>query len=153
MWPYQVVLVFAVAYIAVVAVMYAGQTQMLFPTRQATASGPPLPTSATRLEVETPDGVRLRGVHIPPARDRAGERLVVLGFDGNAWNDTVTPGLAEFIAERDSLYLGTASAGGQPYGPTAGSGDEKYATAGRDGNNLVTVKVDIPPRALQFDFT
>ena len=31
------------------------------------------------------------------------------------WNDTVTPGLAEFIAERESLYLGTASADGQPY--------------------------------------
>ncbi len=31
------------------------------------------------------------------------------------WNDTVTPGLAEFVAERESLYLGTASADGQPY--------------------------------------
>ena len=31
------------------------------------------------------------------------------------WNDTVTPGLAELIAQRESLYLGTASADGQPY--------------------------------------
>ena len=31
------------------------------------------------------------------------------------WQDAVTPQLAEFIAERDSLYLGTASADGQPY--------------------------------------
>ncbi len=31
------------------------------------------------------------------------------------WQDVVTPELAEFIGERDSLYLGTASAGGQPH--------------------------------------
>lgn len=31
------------------------------------------------------------------------------------WSDTVTSDLADFIAERDSLYLGTASADGQPY--------------------------------------
>lgn len=31
------------------------------------------------------------------------------------WSDRITPELAAFIAERDSFYLGTASAGGQPY--------------------------------------
>lgn len=31
------------------------------------------------------------------------------------WQDKVTPDLAAFIAERDSFYLGTASADGQPY--------------------------------------
>jgi predicted pyridoxine 5'-phosphate oxidase superfamily flavin-nucleotide-binding protein len=31
------------------------------------------------------------------------------------WDDRVTPALASFIAERDSFYLGTASADGQPY--------------------------------------
>lgn len=31
------------------------------------------------------------------------------------WNDTVTPELEEFISQRESLYLGTASADGQPY--------------------------------------
>ena len=31
------------------------------------------------------------------------------------WNSTVTPQLAEFLAERDSFYIGTASADGQPY--------------------------------------
>lgn len=35
--------------------------------------------------------------------------------DSDWWLDTVTPELAEFIAERDSFYLGTASAEGQPY--------------------------------------
>ena len=32
-----------------------------------------------------------------------------------SWKDIVTPGLAEFIAQRDSFYLGTASRDGQPY--------------------------------------
>ena len=31
------------------------------------------------------------------------------------WRNTVTPDLAAFIAERDSLYLATASAEGRPY--------------------------------------
>lgn len=31
------------------------------------------------------------------------------------WSDTVTPALKEFLADRDSLYLGTASADGRPY--------------------------------------
>ena len=34
---------------------------------------------------------------------------------GRGWNRTITEELAGFIAERDSLYLGTASANGQPY--------------------------------------
>ncbi len=34
---------------------------------------------------------------------------------GRGWNRTVTADLARFIAERDSFYLGTASADGQPY--------------------------------------
>ena len=31
------------------------------------------------------------------------------------WDERVTPELAAFVAERDSFYLGTASADGQPY--------------------------------------
>ena len=31
------------------------------------------------------------------------------------WQTRITPDLAEFIAERDSFYLGTASGDGQPY--------------------------------------
>lgn len=31
------------------------------------------------------------------------------------WNERVTPDLVEFISERDSFYLATASAAGQPY--------------------------------------
>ena len=31
------------------------------------------------------------------------------------WNDKVTPDLIEFLAQRDSMYLSTASADGRPY--------------------------------------
>jgi len=35
--------------------------------------------------------------------------------DPGPWRNVVTPELEEFIAERDSLYLGTAGTDGQPY--------------------------------------
>ena len=35
--------------------------------------------------------------------------------DSGPWREVVTPELAEFIAEQDSLYLGTAGVDGQPY--------------------------------------
>lgn len=58
---------------------------MLFPTY---AVGPPdpLPVSAERISLEGPGGVRLHGVHIPPAGQTDGPRTLVLGFGGNAWN-------------------------------------------------------------------
>ena len=34
---------------------------------------------------------------------------------GSGWNDRVTPELAQFIAERDTLFIGTVNADGQPY--------------------------------------
>ncbi len=34
---------------------------------------------------------------------------------GRGWADTITDNLRDFIAQRDSFYLGTASADGQPY--------------------------------------
>ena len=85
MWLIKLISVLAVAYIAVIAMMYAAQTRMLFPTTMA-AGELPLPPSAARLEVETPDGERLHGVHIAPAQTPSDDRLVILGFGGNAWN-------------------------------------------------------------------
>ncbi len=35
--------------------------------------------------------------------------------DRGGWADIITPDLADFIAERDSFYLSTATADGQPY--------------------------------------
>jgi len=35
--------------------------------------------------------------------------------EGRGWSSTITPDLAQFIGQRDSFYLATASADGQPY--------------------------------------
>jgi predicted pyridoxine 5'-phosphate oxidase superfamily flavin-nucleotide-binding protein len=56
---------------------------------------------------------------VKAAQERLGSRrayakMEEMGKQG-AWYDIVTPDLAEFVEERDSLYLGTASADGQPY--------------------------------------
>jgi len=53
---------------------------------------------------------------VKAAQQRLGSRA---GYERmerkGGWRDRVTPDLAAFIAERDSLYLATASAAGQPY--------------------------------------
>ena len=55
----------------------------------------------------------------PPAVRRAqAERGTAQAFDGRVaagFPNTVTPELAAFIAEQDTAFLGTASAGGAPY--------------------------------------
>lgn len=118
MWFFQLLVILVVAYVAVIAFMYASQTRMLFPTSMAIASGPSLPASAVRLEVMAPDGERLRGVRIPPSRNGAGERLVILGFGGNAWNaDTVAVYLNDLFPEASVVayhYRGYAPSTGSP---------------------------------------
>lgn len=57
---------------------------MLFPTGAVGPPGP-LPASAVQVRVDAPDGHALHGVHIPAASAGA-ERLLILGFGGNAWN-------------------------------------------------------------------
>ena len=56
---------------------------------------------------------------VKAAQEKRGSRASYARMEkqGNRgpWQDAVTPELAEFIAERDSLYLGTANADGQPY--------------------------------------
>lgn len=49
-------------------------------------------------------------------QERRGSRAAYARMErGDGWETRVTPDLAAFLAERDSLYLGTASAAGQPY--------------------------------------
>ncbi len=56
---------------------------------------------------------------VTQAQDKRGSRKAYASMEQQGrqgpWQDVVTPELAEFIGERDSLYLGTASAGGQPH--------------------------------------
>lgn len=78
-------LVLFAAFAAFVAVMAWSQADIIFPTHAVSPPGP-MPNGTERLELETPDGHRLHGVHIPPASGEPAERLLVLGFAGNAWN-------------------------------------------------------------------
>jgi pimeloyl-ACP methyl ester carboxylesterase len=72
------------AYLAACAAMFFAQNAMIFPVGQVGPAGPP-PPGAARLELRAASGERLIGVHIPPSRP-SGERLLILGFGGNAWN-------------------------------------------------------------------
>ena len=89
------------------------------------------------------------------AQERRGSRKVYERMETRGgWHDRVTRDLAEFIAERDSFYLGTASAEGRPYiqhrGGTKGflkilddrtlafadfSGNRQYVTVGNLADN------------------
>ena len=64
--------------------MIYSQTDLLFPIHAVPSPGP-LPASAQAIGVDTPDGHRLHGVHIPAAKE-GGRRILILGFGGNAWN-------------------------------------------------------------------
>ncbi|HTJ84501.1 MAG TPA: pyridoxamine 5'-phosphate oxidase family protein [Polyangiaceae bacterium] len=49
-------------------------------------------------------------------QERMGSRAAYRRMEeGDGWETTITPELAAFLAERDSFYLATASADGQPY--------------------------------------
>jgi pimeloyl-ACP methyl ester carboxylesterase len=59
-------------------------SEMLFPTHAVPPPGP-LPATARQVSVKAADGAVLHGVVIPPATE-AKQRILVLGFGGNAWN-------------------------------------------------------------------
>ena len=70
------------------------QTDIIFPAHAVSHAGP-LPPGAERISVDTPDGETLVGTLIPGTRSGT-ERLLVLGFGGNAWNGQ---DVAEFLHE------------------------------------------------------
>jgi predicted pyridoxine 5'-phosphate oxidase superfamily flavin-nucleotide-binding protein len=53
---------------------------------------------------------------VKAVQERMGSRRGYAAVEARSgWADTITPELAAFIAERNSFYLGTASAAGRPY--------------------------------------
>jgi uncharacterized protein len=116
MWLWTLLLIPVLGYLAILALVYFSQTAMLFPTRAVLPAGP-LPATAERLELDTPSGHRIHGIHIPPARPGP-ERLLVLGFGGNAWNAAnAAEYLHELYPEADVVafhYRGYAPSGGSP---------------------------------------
>ncbi|MEM7164554.1 MAG: pyridoxamine 5'-phosphate oxidase family protein [Planctomycetota bacterium] len=98
---------------------------------------------------------------VKAAQEQRGSRGIYQRQEANgAWHDRVTDALREFIADRDSLYLATASADGQPYIQHRGGArgfvtvlDEKtLALADFSGNaQYISIgNVDENPRAMMF---
>ncbi|HET9638794.1 MAG TPA: alpha/beta hydrolase [Allosphingosinicella sp.] len=81
MW--KLLLIPVLLYAALVVLAFAFQARLLFPAGAVGGAGP-LPPGAERLVLDTPDGNRLQGVHIPPAKARSG--TLIIGFGGNGWN-------------------------------------------------------------------
>ena len=121
MWFVKLLIVGAVTYLLVLAEGFFLQTALLFPARLAAASGP-LPAGARHLALGMPDGERIHGLHIPPTRSSEGDRLVILGFGGNAWNaDHVAAYLHGLYPEADVVafhYRGYGPSGGSPSAET-----------------------------------
>jgi pimeloyl-ACP methyl ester carboxylesterase len=103
-------------YLAICAVLFFAQTSLLFPVAQVHAAGP-LPAAAERLDIAAASGERLRGLHIPPA-SAPDERILILGFGGNAWNaDAMATLLAGIYPEADIVtfhYRGYPPSEGSP---------------------------------------
>jgi len=114
----KLTVILGLLYTAVVGLSYVFQTRMLFPTHFVTSSGAYLPATATPLEVRTPTGERLRGVHIPAVQDPTAKQLAILGFGGNAWNaDTVASYLHELFPDVEVFayhYRGYRPSTGSP---------------------------------------
>lgn len=70
---------------AFLAIMIMSQDELLFPTGAVPLAGP-LPPGAELIELRTGGGDTLRGVHLKPAVESGGGRLLIIGFGGNAWN-------------------------------------------------------------------
>lgn len=83
MWLLTLALGVALVYAGLVLVTALFQTRMLFPAQMAAANRPPLPPSAERIELTTPDGNRLIGTRLGNTSDA---KPLLLGFGGNAWN-------------------------------------------------------------------
>jgi len=114
MWTLILLPVFV--YLALLGALFFGQASLLFPVGRIGPAGP-LPAAAERIELEAATGERLHGVHIPP-RQRRGERLLILGFGGNAANAAGTAHLLhDLFPEADVVafyYRGYRPSEGRP---------------------------------------
>jgi len=113
MWKLLLIPVFL--YAALLLLVFAFQGRLLFPAGAVGGAGP-LPPGAERLSLDTADGDRLHGVHIPPAGRRSG--TLILGFGGNGWNaETAAAYLHAAFPEADVVvfhYRGYRPSTGSP---------------------------------------
>lgn len=137
-----------VLYLTIALTMSLFQNRALFPTHLVGRAGP-LPAGTERLSVDTPDGYRLQGVHIPPSRRGPDEALLVLGFAGNAWNaaDAATY-LSQIYPEADVVafhYRG--------YAPSTGSASAEALLADAPLVLDATVQRVRPKRTVAVGFS
>jgi pimeloyl-ACP methyl ester carboxylesterase len=96
--------------------MFEFQSQLIFPTHAVPPAGP-VPPGANLLSLDTPDGHKLAGIHIP-ADTPATKKTLVLGFGGNGWNgQDVAEYLHELFPDLDVVafhYRGYAPSTGSP---------------------------------------
>jgi pimeloyl-ACP methyl ester carboxylesterase len=78
-------------YLLLLALLFFAQTRLIFPVGHI-APAAPLPAGTERLTTVAVSGERLHGVHIPPGRPGA-ERILILGFGGNATDGATTAAL------------------------------------------------------------
>jgi pimeloyl-ACP methyl ester carboxylesterase len=96
--------------------MFEFQSQLIFPTHAVPPAGP-VPAGAELLSLETPDGKKLAGIHIP-GDEPAKEKTLILGFGGNGWNgQDVAEYLHELFPDFDVVafhYRGYSPSTGSP---------------------------------------
>ena len=118
MWFLKYILYLAAACAGLVVLIWIVQTRLIFPTQLTRVPNTVLPGSAVRLEIKTADGERLSGVRVPPSREPTGQRSLVIGFGGNAWNgDDVATYLHGLFPEADVVtfhYRGYEPSTGRP---------------------------------------
>jgi pimeloyl-ACP methyl ester carboxylesterase len=102
-------------YLLLLGIVFAFQGRLLFPAGSAGGAGP-LPAGAERLSLETADGERLAGVHLPPTARPS--NILILGFGGNGWNgETAAAYLQDVYPEADIVvfhYRGYRPSTGSP---------------------------------------
>jgi pimeloyl-ACP methyl ester carboxylesterase len=96
--------------------MFEFQSQLIFPTHAVPPAGP-VPPGADLLSLDTPDGRKLAGIHIP-ADAPAKKKTLLLGFGGNGWNgQDVAEYLHELFPDLDVVafhYRGYTPSTGSP---------------------------------------
>jgi pimeloyl-ACP methyl ester carboxylesterase len=111
------VLAFLLSIAAVIFAMSWSQDDIIFPVHAVSPPGP-LPPGAERLQVKTPGGETLHGVHVPPADATQGPKTLILGFGGNGWNgEDVASYLHEVYPQADVAafhYRGYRPSTGSP---------------------------------------
>lgn len=104
--------------VLIVVLAMSFEEEILFPTGAVPRPGP-LPAAASELSIAAADGTRLVGTHVPAARAApAGERLLLFGLGGNAWNSADLAVMLHRLAPAAEVvtfhYRGYAPSQGRP---------------------------------------